>query len=172
MLPHRGKQGSKAFLLVQPREAKARLRFSAIFRHGRDSRSIKETALEAENADLRGLLTQAGIGAARLLAKAGIVPPKTRLPIRTVASDKKLKLTWIERGGPVVQEPSRRSFGSRLINRLAEQLHGDVWMKYEPAGLVYELDVPLSALREHASVDNKLAFALVCREPLHIYIKY
>jgi two-component sensor histidine kinase len=71
-----------------------------------------------------------------------------RVEIRTVASDKKLKLTWIECGGPVVREPSRRSFGSRLINRLAEQLHGDVRMKYEPAGLVYELDVPLSALRE------------------------
>src|SRR5437016_10399359 len=37
-----------------------------------DSKSFKETALEAENAGLRDLLTQAGIDAARILAQAGI----------------------------------------------------------------------------------------------------
>jgi hypothetical protein len=37
-----------------------------------DPKSFKETALEAENADLRDLLTQAGIDAARLPAQAGI----------------------------------------------------------------------------------------------------
>src|SRR5215211_1579357 len=37
-----------------------------------DSRSLKETALVAENAGLRELLAQAGIDAARLLAQAGI----------------------------------------------------------------------------------------------------
>lgn len=57
------------------------------------------------------------------------------------------KLTWTEKGGPAVQEPARRSFGSRLISRLAEQLHGDTRMKFEPSGLVYELDLPLSALQ-------------------------
>ena len=53
-----------------------------------------------------------------------------------------------DRSDPAVQQPSRRSFGSRLILRLAEQLHGEVRMKYEPAGLIYELEVPLTALRE------------------------
>ena len=37
-----------------------------------DSKSFKQDALEAENADLRELLTQAGIDAERLLAQAGI----------------------------------------------------------------------------------------------------
>ncbi len=55
-------------------------------------------------------------------------------------------LTWTEMGGPVVQEPTRRSFGTRLINRLADQLHGEVRLRYEPAGLVYELDAPLNRL--------------------------
>jgi two-component sensor histidine kinase len=35
-------------------------------------RSLKETALEVGNADLRELLTQAGIDAARILKQAGI----------------------------------------------------------------------------------------------------
>jgi two-component sensor histidine kinase len=58
----------------------------------------------------------------------------------------RFKLTWTEKGGPAVQEPSRSSFGTSLINRLANQLHGNVRLRYEPAGLVYELDVPLATL--------------------------
>src|ERR1019366_5276745 len=49
------------------------------------------------------------------------------------------KLTWTEKGGPAVQEPTRRSFGTRLIAVLADQLHGDVRLRYEPEGVVYEL---------------------------------
>ena len=44
----------------------------------------------------------------------------------------RIKLIWTESGGPPVREPTRRSFGTRLINRLAEQLHGEVRMKYQP----------------------------------------
>jgi two-component sensor histidine kinase len=55
-------------------------------------------------------------------------------------------LTWTENGGPPVQEPTRRSFGTRLIGRLAEQLHGQIRLRYEPAGLVYELKAPLNRL--------------------------
>ena len=58
----------------------------------------------------------------------------------------RFKLTWTEQSGPAVQEPTRRSFGTRLIGRLADQLHGAVRLRYEPAGLVYELDAPLSTL--------------------------
>ncbi len=72
-----------------------------------------------------------------------------RIEITSVVDEKaqRFKLTWTEKGGPPVREPTRRSFGTRLINRLADQLHGDVRLKYEPAGVVCELDVPLAALR-------------------------
>ncbi len=56
-------------------------------------------------------------------------------------------LTWTETGGPMVQEPTRRSFGTRLLGALASQLHGDVRVRYEPAGVVYQLDIPLALLR-------------------------
>jgi two-component sensor histidine kinase len=62
-------------------------------------------------------------------------------------NSRRFKLTWTEAGGPPVQEPTRRSFGTRLINRLADQLHGEVQLKYEPTGVVYELDVPLATLQ-------------------------
>jgi len=72
-----------------------------------------------------------------------------RIEITSAVDEKaqRFKLTWTEKGGPPVQEPTRRSFGTRLIDRLADQLHGDVRLKYEPAGVVCELDVPLAALR-------------------------
>ena len=56
-------------------------------------------------------------------------------------------LTWRETGGPMVQEPTRRSFGTRLLGALASQLHGDVRMRYEPDGVLYQLDIPLALLR-------------------------
>src|SRR5665647_1856810 len=62
----------------------------------------------------------------------------------------RFRLTWTEIGGPAVQEPTRRSFGTRLINRLAEQLQGNVRLRYEPTGVVYELDVSLAVLRGSA----------------------
>jgi PAS domain S-box-containing protein len=61
-------------------------------------------------------------------------------------------LTWAETDGPTVQEPTRRSFGTRMLGALATQLHGDVRVRYEPAGIVCELDIPLALLRTlHAS---------------------
>jgi two-component sensor histidine kinase len=70
-----------------------------------------------------------------------------RVAITATTDDKtqRLKLTWIETGGPPVEKPKQRSFGTRLIGRLADQLHGNVLLKYEPTGLVYELDAPLRA---------------------------
>ncbi len=58
------------------------------------------------------------------------------------------KLSWTETGGPIVQEPKRHSFGTRLINRLANQLRGKVRLRYEPRGFAYGFDAPLSALRK------------------------
>jgi two-component sensor histidine kinase len=75
-----------------------------------------------------------------------------RIAIALAVDEKNLRLTWTESGGPPVHEPKRRSFGTRLIGRLAEQLRGDVRLKYEPAGLQYELGVPVSALRAPAVI--------------------
>lgn len=56
-------------------------------------------------------------------------------------------LTWTETGGPEVMEPTRRSFGTRLLGALASQLHGEVRLRYEPFGVVYQLTIPLALLR-------------------------
>ena len=59
---------------------------------------------------------------------------------------KRLHLTWTEKNGPAVHAPEKLSFGSRLIETLGKQFKGDVRLMYEPAGLVYSLDVPLASL--------------------------
>jgi two-component sensor histidine kinase len=59
-------------------------------------------------------------------------------------------MTWIEKGGPAVAAPSRRSFGTRMIASLGKQLSGDVQLSYQHGGFLYMLDVPLSSLTEKA----------------------
>jgi PAS domain S-box-containing protein len=56
-------------------------------------------------------------------------------------------LSWTEAGGPIVQVPTRRGFGTRLLGALATQLHGDVRVRYEPTGISYQLDIPLALIR-------------------------
>ncbi|WP_232793166.1 sensor histidine kinase [Caulobacter hibisci] len=48
----------------------------------------------------------------------------------------RLSLRWIERGGPPVEAPSRRGFGSRLIERgLAAELSGEARIDFLPEGV-------------------------------------
>ncbi|MBY6264517.1 PAS domain S-box protein [Azospirillum sp. 412522] len=57
-----------------------------------------------------------------------------------------LILRWRESGGPPVVPPTRRGFGSRLIERgLAHELEGDVALAFEPAGVRCRLVIPLSS---------------------------
>jgi two-component sensor histidine kinase/CheY-like chemotaxis protein len=58
----------------------------------------------------------------------------------------RLELTWSEKGGPSVSAPSRRSFGTRLIGSLGQQLKGEVQLAYEPTGFVYTMNVPMTSL--------------------------
>jgi hypothetical protein len=86
---------------------------------------------------------------ARLRIEGAVSNATGRIDITSMVDEKaqRFKLTWTEKGGPAVQKPTRRSFGTRLIGSLADQLHGDVRLRYEPAGVVYELDIPLAILR-------------------------
>jgi two-component sensor histidine kinase/CheY-like chemotaxis protein len=64
----------------------------------------------------------------------------------TETEKQRLRLTWTERGGPSVQRPTRRSFGTRMMESLGQQLNGQVQLTYDPSGFVYLLDVPLSSI--------------------------
>ena len=54
-------------------------------------------------------------------------------------ADGQLILRWTEIGGPAVQMPTRRGFGSRVIERIIGQLKGDARFDWRPEGLVCEI---------------------------------
>ncbi len=54
-----------------------------------------------------------------------------------------IRLRWIEAGGPPVKTPSRRGFGSELIERsTTHELHGQAILDYREEGLHGELTFP------------------------------
>ena len=65
--------------------------------------------------------------------------------VRDENGDARLKLQWTERGGPPVDTPVRRGFGTRLITEgLAFELNGEATIDYAKSGVVCVIDVPLS----------------------------
>jgi PAS domain S-box-containing protein len=67
----------------------------------------------------------------------------------TVAADNsgpRLRLRWTERGGPKVEPPRRRGFGSRLVEHgLSHELGGEVRIVFDPSGVVCTIDAPVGA---------------------------
>ncbi|RDI58690.1 sensor histidine kinase [Microvirga subterranea] len=60
------------------------------------------------------------------------------------ADGNRLVMRWQETGGPPVTPPTRKGFGSRLIEGgLARELNGQVAIAYETAGVVCTIDVPV-----------------------------
>ncbi len=71
-----------------------------------------------------------------------------RWEVRGEGEDARLRLTWRERGGPPVEPPTRKGFGSRLIERgLAGQVGGVVEFDYAPDGLTFTVEAPLAAFQ-------------------------
>jgi PAS domain S-box-containing protein len=58
----------------------------------------------------------------------------------------RLTLTWTESEGPPVSPPTRRGFGTRMIERgLAAELGGSVTIDFAPGGLICTVEAPLPA---------------------------
>jgi len=61
--------------------------------------------------------------------------------------EKALKLTWEERGGPDVQEPSRSGFGRAMIEDIVGQaLAGEVALSFPVTGVRCEIVIPASLI--------------------------
>jgi PAS domain S-box-containing protein len=69
---------------------------------------------------------------------------------------KTFTLRWEEQGGPTVTKPTRKGFGSRLIERsLAMELGGQVRLTYEPTGLVCVVEAPMVEPKSPAEDRNE-----------------
>ena len=73
--------------------------------------------------------------------EAGKISIKWTLDARP--EGRRLCLHWREKDGPVVTPPSRKGFGSRVIEQgLAHELQGEIKLEYPPGGIVCTIDVP------------------------------
>ena len=72
--------------------------------------------------------------------------PEGQVRLTWRVEGERLLFKWIETGGPPVSAPTRKSFGTRMMTSLGQQLKGHVELDYKPDGFVYALDVPLEAL--------------------------
>jgi PAS domain S-box-containing protein len=56
----------------------------------------------------------------------------------------RLRIVWQESGGPLVRQPERQGFGSRLIlNALRQDEGSEVKLDYDPAGVRCEFSIPV-----------------------------
>lgn len=54
-----------------------------------------------------------------------------------------LRLSWRERGGPMVRPPARRGFGSLLVERvIRDELGAGSALDFDPAGLTCRIEIP------------------------------
>ena len=60
----------------------------------------------------------------------------------------RVHLSWIESGGPAVQSPERKGFGSTLIERsVAYELQGTAELHFDPSGVICRIEIPLRSVR-------------------------
>jgi two-component sensor histidine kinase len=63
-----------------------------------------------------------------------------RLKWNVEPAKRRFTMSWVERGGPPVQQPARRGFGSSLLAEAIElTLKASVTLKYEAAGLSWHI---------------------------------
>lgn len=75
--------------------------------------------------------------------------PNGRVTLNWSVEGPDFALTWTEIGGPTVAQPTRRGFGSRMIERaLAASINGQAKVDYRPSGLVFTMTTQLANLAE------------------------
>ncbi len=75
-----------------------------------------------------------------LTAKSG----RVSLAWETSDGGRSLQLQWVETGGPAVAPRSRRGFGSLIIEQSLIGVDGQATMRFEVAGLICDIRLPLS----------------------------
>jgi two-component sensor histidine kinase len=90
---------------------------------------------------LHELMTNA-IKYGALSTKAGVV--KVAWDVDMTPGNKVLTIDWREEGGPKAGPPSRKGFGSRLIESSVKELRGGADLHFEPGGLNATLRLPLA----------------------------
>jgi two-component sensor histidine kinase/PAS domain-containing protein len=72
--------------------------------------------------------------------------PEGRVELRWAVRDEQVNLTWREHGGPHVVPPTRRGFGSRLIEHASRDLSGQIGLEFAPEGVRCSITAATAAL--------------------------
>src|ERR1044071_1193074 len=73
--------------------------------------------------------------------------PEGKLSVTWQVTGHHLHITWTESGGPMVNPPTRKGFGTVLIERgLKDSLGGEALISFAPTGLICDLRLPLPQL--------------------------
>lgn len=73
----------------------------------------------------------------------------------------RITLVWEESGGPLVTEPSRKGFGTTIIQRHAvAAFGGQVDVEFRPEGLVWRLVAPRANLERDEASDERRSLAM------------
>ncbi|MBE7200002.1 MAG: PAS domain S-box protein, partial [Parafilimonas terrae] len=68
-----------------------------------------------------------------------------RVSVTAVLDEERLRIAWLESGGPPVRPPSRKGFGSRLIERgLTAQVGAAIRLDYSPDGVTCVIEAALA----------------------------
>ena len=66
---------------------------------------------------------------------------------KITADPRAFSFRWAESGGPPVQTPRKRGFGSRLIERgLAQDFDGNIRLEFAPAGVICTIAAPIDEI--------------------------
>jgi two-component sensor histidine kinase len=70
--------------------------------------------------------------------------PKGRIAVAWAIGGGKLSIDWVEIGGPPVVPPTRRGFGTKLLESSFRSLEAQVETDYQPTGFTCNISLPLS----------------------------
>jgi two-component sensor histidine kinase len=97
---------------------------------------LKPVSAQAIGLALHELATNAG-------KYGALSTDKGRVAIGWQVAASVFTMSWIENEGPPVVAPTRRGFGSEVIDMMAKHtLDGEVALNYAPSGLMWELTCP------------------------------
>jgi two-component sensor histidine kinase len=76
--------------------------------------------------------------------------PSGRLRVEWSCEETHLVIRWSERDGPPVKPPQRQGFGTRVVDRVIQELKGKLRFEWDPKGVVCEMAIPVDQLADNS----------------------
>ena len=80
-----------------------------------------------------------------MLFRSGRV--EVRWHVDPTGDDRRLSFTWKEHGGPTVAPPTRKGFGTRLIDTMGRTFGGTSKLVFDPSGVCWQVEADAAKLK-------------------------